>query len=63
MRSRTPSTFVNNFAGINEELANELRDELDASAGKTVDEVRDDLYLILGDLKKNASVIRRRDAD
>jgi len=54
---KNPLNFVNNFAKLSVELADELHEELDASTDKTVAEIRDDLGEIVADLKQNAAKI------
>ena len=51
---KNPLNFVNNFASLSIDLADELVDELAASPEKTVAEIRDELGDILTDLKHNA---------
>ena len=54
---KNPLNFVNNFAQLSVDLADELADELDAGTDKTVAEIRDDLGEILANLKQNAAII------
>ena len=54
---KNPLNFVNNFAQLCTELADELTHELDAHDGAPVSEVRDHLKDILDDLKVNAGKI------
>ena len=54
---KNPLNFVNNFALLSTELADELAGELDAHADKTVAEVRADLDELLADLRLNTEKI------
>jgi two-component system NtrC family sensor kinase len=55
---KNPLNFVNNFAQLSTELADELRDEFDAHPDQTLADAADDLGEILDDLKLNAAKIR-----
>ena len=54
---KNPLNFVNNFAQLSVEFADELADELDSNTDKMVAEIHDDLGEILTDLKQNAVMI------
>ena len=54
---KNPLNFVNNFAQLIGELADDLEEELQANSDKRVIEVQEDLQEILGHLKTNAEKI------
>ncbi len=54
---RNPLNFVNNFAELSIELADELHGEIEANKDRKLADVADDLEEILADLKMNAARI------
>ena len=54
---KNPLNFVNNFAALSTELADELLEELNAHPDKTVAEIRGDLDELLADLRLNTERI------
>ena len=54
---KNPLNFVNNFAQLSVELADELREKMEANKDKTFAEVVTDLDDLLNDLKQNAEKI------
>ena len=54
---KNPLNFVNNFADMNAELADELSEEIERSRGKTIDEVEHDLIEVVHSIKTNARQI------
>jgi signal transduction histidine kinase len=54
---RNPLNFVNNFADLNADLADEIIEVLEADPGRTPDQLRLALAPILADLKENAAHI------
>ncbi len=54
---KNPLNFVNNFAKISVELAEELREELEARRSQPVGEVIDEVAEIIDDLARNAGKI------
>ena len=55
---KNPLNFVNNFAQLSIELADELEEEIEGHEDKALAEVREALKEILGQLKQNAAKIR-----
>ena len=55
---KNPLNFVNNFADLSVELAQELRDEIAGAADRPADEVLAEVEPLLGDLQDNARRIR-----
>ncbi len=51
---KNPLNFVNNFAKLNAELADELAQELEANENKKIAEVSASFHELLSDLKENA---------
>lgn len=56
---KNPLNFINNFAALNVEYADELDEELRASGERTVEEVRDELQAIVENLRGNARLIHQ----
>ncbi len=54
---KNPLNFVNNFAQLSAELADELHGEIEANKDRKLADVADDLEEILADLKMNAARI------
>lgn len=54
---KNPLNFVNNFAELSIDLAEELNEELELDRTKTVDQVLPELQEIIDDLKQNATRI------
>ena len=54
---KNPLNFVNNFGRLSVELADELREELEANRERPVAEVLDGVGEVLGDLARNAARI------
>jgi signal transduction histidine kinase len=55
---KNPLNFVNNFAALSEDLANELREELEANPEKKVADIVREIEDILANLQRNAAKIR-----
>ena len=51
---KNPLNFVNNFGEINEELANDLTEQLEANSDKKVEDIKRDLLDVIGSFKTNS---------
>jgi len=56
---KNPLNFVNNFSELNQELAQDLTDEINANRSKTIEEVYDNLFDLVTSLKTNAAQISK----